>query len=230
VARTRITALVAAGAAAIALVLALISSSGAAASICGAGSGGGIAAPQLSGGTGITSGGTGTGTGTGTTTDQTSCAGKYVRPTRGIAWMPGRTDMGVDFDVTRHKPIVAIGDAVILGSDNRSGWPGGHFLWYRLLDGDHAGDVIYVAETMGRMLPTGTTVTAGERIATAMPGGTGTEWGWANKAGSPRAAPCYSEGMKTNSGREFARFLRHLGAKTADPPGPGPDYPSGKRC
>jgi hypothetical protein len=138
--------------------------------------------------------------------------------------------MGVDFDVTRHKPVVAIGDAVILGSDNHSGWPGGHFLWYRLLDGDHAGNIVYVAETMGRMAPVGTRVAAGERIATAKPGGTGTEWGWANKRGSPRAAPCYSEGMKTNSGKEFARFLRRLGARTADPPGPGPDYPSGKRC
>jgi hypothetical protein len=36
--------------------------------------------------------------------------------------------------------------------------------------------------------------------------------------------------MKTNSGKEMARFLRHLGARTADKPGPGPDYPSGARC
>jgi hypothetical protein len=138
--------------------------------------------------------------------------------------------MGVDFDVTHHKPIVAIGDAKIRGSDANSGWPGGHFLYYKLLDGDHAGDFIYVAETMSRMLPEGTSVSAGERIATALPSGTGTEWGWANRYGQPRAAPCYSEGMKTNSGAEFARFLRGLGATTADKPGPGPDRPSGPRC
>jgi hypothetical protein len=36
--------------------------------------------------------------------------------------------------------------------------------------------------------------------------------------------------MKTNSGAEFARFLRHLGATTADKPGPGPDWPTGPRC
>ena len=154
----------------------------------------------------------------------------YVDPLRGAAWMPGRTDMGVDFSVTRHKPIVAIGDAKIRGSDNRSGWPGGHFMYYKLLDGDHAGDFIYVAETMGRMLPEGTVVSAGERIATALPGGTGTEWGWANRLGEPRAAPCYSEGVETNSGAEMARFLRSLGGTTADKPGPGSDFPSGSRC
>ena len=154
----------------------------------------------------------------------------YVNPIRGKAWLVGRTDMGVDYSVTRHKPIVAIGDAKIRGSDNHSGWPGGHFLYYKLLDGSHAGGFIYVAETMGRMLPEGTVVSAGERIATAYPGGTGTEWGWANRRGEPRAAPCYSEGMKTNSGAEFARFLRHLGAPTADRPGPGPDWPTGARC
>ena len=154
----------------------------------------------------------------------------YVNPIRGTAWIPGRTDMGVDYSVTRHKPIVAIADAKIRGSDNRSGWPGGHFLYYKLLDGSRAGNFIFVAETMGRMLPKGTVVAAGERIATAYPGGTGTEWGWANRLGQPRAAPCYSEGMKTNSGAEMARFLRHLGAKTADKPGPGPDWPTGRRC
>jgi hypothetical protein len=200
--------------------LAVAGPTGAATPRCGGGGGGGIG-PQVTGGTGIT---------TQHRHRRTCTTLGYVNPIRGTAWLPGRTDMGVDFSVTRHKPIVAIGDALILGSDNHSGWPGGHFMWYRLLDGDHAGYVIFVAETMGRMLPAGTTVTAGQRIATAKPGGTGTEWGWASKLGSPRAAACYSEGMKTNSGKEFARFLRHLGAETADPPGPGPDYPSGRRC
>jgi murein DD-endopeptidase MepM/ murein hydrolase activator NlpD len=160
----------------------------------------------------------------------TAAPGTYVNPIRGVAWIPGRIDMGVDFSVTRHKPIVAIGDAKIRGSDADSGWPGGHFLYYKLLDGDHAGNFIYVAETMSRMVPEGTVVQAGGRIATALPGGTGTEWGWANRFGQPRAAPCYSEGLSTNSGAEFARFLRALGATTVDKPGPGPDWPSGPRC
>ena len=76
----------------------------------------------------------------------------------------------------------------------------------------------------------GTSVAAGQGIASALSGGTGLETGWANRFGSTRAAPCYKEGMKTNSGAEMARFLRSLGAKTADKPGPGPDYPVGSRC
>src|SRR5581483_12348320 len=40
----------------------------------------------------------------------------YVNPIRGAAWLVGRTDMGVDYGVTRRAPIVAIGDALVLGS------------------------------------------------------------------------------------------------------------------
>ena len=46
----------------------------------------------------------------------------------------------------------------------------------------------------------------------------------------PRAAPCYSEGMDTNSGKEFTRFMKALGAKVEMDPGPGPDYPTGPLC
>jgi hypothetical protein len=204
------------------------------ASTCGGGSGGGggigpSALASATGGAGVTTAHRRHRHHRRHRTHRCAAAG-YVNPIKGKAWWAGRTDMGVDYSVNRRKPIRAIGNAVILGSDNHSGWPGGHYLWYKLLDGDHAGYVIYVAETMGHLLPAGTHVAAGERIATAKPGGTGTEWGWSNRRGDPRAAPCYSEGMKTNSGREMARFLRHLGAPTADKPGPGPDYPAGKRC
>lgn len=90
-------------------------------------------------------------------------------------WEPARTDMGVDWFVTRPLPVLAIGDAVILGSDsNDRGWPGSHFIWYQLLDGSHAGDVIYVAEHIKHLLPAGAHVRAGQKIAEALPGGTGT--------------------------------------------------------
>ena len=42
--------------------------------------------------------------------------------------------------------------------------------------------------------------------------------------------PCYKEGKKTNSGKEFARFLIKIGVDVADDPGPGADYPTGRRC
>ncbi len=156
--------------------------------------------------------------------------GAYIDPFASANWQPSRTDMGVDWLPVRQMPVLAIGDAVILGSDSHSPWPGHHLIWYRLLDGSHAGYIVYVAEHLKRMLPAGRTVRAGQRIATALPGYPWTEWGWADKYGSPRALPCYREGMQTNSGKEMARFLQSLDATVGDPPGSGADWPIGKRC
>ena len=166
-------------------------------------------------------------------TDSSSCPTPrpYVNPLKSGGWLPGRIDMGVDLVPQRRRRVVAIGDAKILGSDSSSGWPGGHFIWYRLLDGDHAGSIIYVAEHLANLVPAGTRVSAGQRIATALPGSPWTEWGWATANGDPRAAPCYREGMATNSGRQFARFLQSLGAHpTEERQEPGPNRPSGKLC
>jgi len=154
----------------------------------------------------------------------------YVNPIKPGRWIAGRIDMGVDYIATRRTGVVAIGDAQIMGAYRTSGWPGGHYLWYQLLNGDHRGDYIYVAEKLRKMKPAGTTVDAGQRIAVAKPGWPGTEWGWATRSGQPRAAPCYSEGMKTHSGKEMARFLASLGAEVADKVRDGPDYPTGTRC
>jgi hypothetical protein len=154
----------------------------------------------------------------------------YIDPFTDEGWEPARTDMGVDWIPVRRLPVLAIGDAVILGSDGHSGWPGKHIIWYQLRDGSHAGDVIYVAEHLTQLLPTGSVVRAGQRIATALPGSPWTEWGWADEYGSPRAYPCYREGRQTNSGKEMARFMQSLGATVADPPGRGPDRPTGKLC
>jgi murein DD-endopeptidase MepM/ murein hydrolase activator NlpD len=157
--------------------------------------------------------------------------GAYVNPFKGQRWYAGRIDMGVDYMARRREPVRAIGRAKVLGADRHSGWPGGHFIWYKLLRGDHRGDIIYVAETLKHLVPRGTTVPAGHRIATALPGGTGTEWGWATRSGQARAAPCYHEGMRTNSGKQMARFLLSLGADVGDRVRRrGSDEPSGRRC
>jgi hypothetical protein len=126
--------------------------------------------------------------------------------------------------------VLAIGDALILGADNHASWPGHHVIWYRLLNGSHRGDVIYVAEHLKRLARAGRVVHAGQRIAIALPGYPWTEWGWATAYGSPRAMPCYKEGHKTNSGKEMARFLGALGAPFGDAPGHGSSFPSGRRC
>ncbi len=155
----------------------------------------------------------------------------YVNPVADPAWYPERTDMGVDYGAGRKLPVPAIGDAMILGSDSEdTGWPGGHFLWYVLLNGDHAGDVVYVAEHLRNLAPAGKYVRAGQQIATALPGSPGTEWGWATTYGETVAHPCYTEGKKTAAGKEFARFLLSLGATVRDQPGAGPDKPQGRRC
>jgi len=156
---------------------------------------------------------------------------RYINPFKAPGWQPARTDMGVDWIPTRKLPVLAIGDALILGSiSSHSGWPGGHIIWYQLSDGSHAGDVIYVAEHLRNLLPAGRRVRAGQQIALALPGYPWTEWGWADPDGSPRAYPCYHEGEQTNSGREIARFMESLGATVYDPPGRGPSQPTGKLC
>lgn len=154
----------------------------------------------------------------------------YINPFTDPGWSPSRTDMGVDWIPAHKEPVLAIGDAVILGSEWHSGWPGGRIIWYQLLNGSHAGDVIYVAENLRHLLPAGTTVKAGQQIAVALPGYPWTEWGWANADGETRAQPCYKDGRQTNSGKEMARFMESLGAPVGENPGPGPDQPSGKLC
>jgi hypothetical protein len=206
----RLKAGIATAAAASAIVIGGLAPAGASSGTCDDGSGGGTAA------TGSTCGGGG--------------GGKYINPFRHQSWYAGRIDMGVDYMPNHRYPVRAIGKAKILGSDSNSGWPGGHFIWYKLLRGDHKGNIIFVAETLKRLVPAGTIVGPGDQIAKALPGGTGIEMGWANKRGEPRAARCYTEGMKTHSGREMARFLNELGADVISKAKTAPDYPTGKRC
>ncbi len=149
---------------------------------------------------------------------------RYVDPFTDDGWYPERTDMGVDWGAGRKLPVRAIGDAVILGSSSHAGWPDGRFIFYALLGGDHAGDVVYVAEHLRNLAPTGTYVRAGQQIATALPGSPGTEWGWATPYGETVAHPCYTfDGKKTAAGKEMARFMISLRAQVHDQPGPGPD-------
>jgi hypothetical protein len=154
----------------------------------------------------------------------------YVNPFANPAWKPWRIDMGIDWKPRRALPVVAIGQAVILGSDNHAQWPGHHLIWYQLLSGDHAGDVIYVAEHLRSLVPAGTAVNAEQQIAVALPGRPWTEWGFANPGGGPIAWACHREGKQTRAGKEMARFLAELGARTAKSPGTGPDHPLGTRC
>lgn len=155
----------------------------------------------------------------------------YVDPFTDPAWGPARTDMGVDWIPAHRLPVLAIGDAVILGSDSHADWPGHHIIWYQLLDGSHAGDIVYVAEHLRKLVRVGTFVRAGQQIGVALPGFPYTEWGWATEYGSPVAYPCYKvDGEQTKAGKEMARFMMNLGAHVYDAPGRGPSYPRLRRC
>jgi murein DD-endopeptidase MepM/ murein hydrolase activator NlpD len=157
-------------------------------------------------------------------------AARYVNPFSDPRWIPGRIDMGMDWVPLRKLPVRAVGDAVILGADNHSGWPGHHIIWYQLTDGPLQGDIIYVAEHLTALARAGASVRAGQRIAVAVPGYPYIETGWADAYGSPRAYPCYHEGVATNSGREIARFLGTLGAPLGMAPPRVGARPSGRRC
>jgi murein DD-endopeptidase MepM/ murein hydrolase activator NlpD len=153
----------------------------------------------------------------------------YVNPFRSGSWSPARTDQGVDWIPNGPSPVVAIGDGVVTYSSTSSGWPGGGFITYRLSNGSHAGLYIYVAEHLTNLLPVGTRVSAGQTIATALPGYPWTEWGWASPSGpSPAPSAQYggaANGSATAGGKAFARFLIEIGARPLQDPGPGPDRP-----
>lgn len=158
-------------------------------------------------------------------------ADNYINPFAATGWEASRTDMGVDWVAAQPEPVLAIGDGVILGSDWHAPWPGKRIIWYQLTGGSHAGDVVYVAENLRHLLAAGTQVMAGQKIAEALPGYPGTEWGWADQYGTPIAFPCYRDGRQTRSGKRMARFLEELGAAVGDPVSlAGPDGPVGRLC
>ena len=152
-----------------------------------------------------------------------------MNPFTDPGWSPSRTDMGVDWIPARPEPVLAVGDAIVLGADHRAPWPGGRIIWYQLTDGSHAGDIIYVAEHLRHLVATGTVVKAGQKIAEALPGYPWIEMGWADQYGSPIAYPCYHEGEQTRAGKRMARFLQELGATVYDNPGAVPDTPNGAK-
>lgn len=101
----------------------------------------------------------------------------YVNPIPGA--QVGRTDMGIDANLKPGDPILAIGNAKVLGI--MGNWYAGQpYMAYQLLDGPAKGRVVYVAEQITNMAKPGTVVKAGQPVANYAPAGTGIEMGWAN--------------------------------------------------
>jgi peptidoglycan hydrolase-like protein with peptidoglycan-binding domain len=155
----------------------------------------------------------------------------YVNPF-GLATqlVAGRIDEGVDYHGV--GPILAIGDAVVVGDGLPSRWPGHHYLLYKLSNGVHAGRYVYVAEAIVPKVGAGQKVRAGDVICDfgpdAAPGrspGIETGWGSATLNRAYAAATTgYKEGQMTDAGKAFARLLHHLGAPVVSFD-EGPEFP-----
>ena len=131
----------------------------------------------------------------------------YVSPF--VDAVRGRIDQGVDF--VGSGPIKAIGKARIL-KIGAPGWPGGGGVLYRLLDGSHAGQVVFVYEGIAPTVHAGQLVMAGQQIGTFVPGSsTGIEIGFADSNGVPLSHATYHEGDVTKWGRRMAEFLSTIG-------------------
>jgi murein DD-endopeptidase MepM/ murein hydrolase activator NlpD len=140
---------------------------------------------------------------------------EYVSPF--LSATTGRIDQGVDFTGT--GPIAAVGDAKVL-SVGAPGWPEGGGVLYELLDGQRAGQVIFVYEGVQATVRPGQHVSAGEQIATFVPGGS-IEMGFADANGVPLSHGEYVEGKATVWGREMASFLSKIGGASGLAPGFG---------
>jgi hypothetical protein len=157
--------------------------------------------------------------------------GGYVNPLHPGWYGLARTDQGVDYLPNgNNTPVLAIGDGVVTYMNQNSGWPGLHgYMVYKLTAGPKAGYYIYVSENLTNMLPVGTVVHPGQQIAYSQPGYAWTEWGWSQPPGNVDwPAVRYNglpDGTPTAGGLAFARFMRELGAGTAQDPGPGRDVP-----
>ena len=148
--------------------------------------------------------------------------GGYRNPLRSIsALRVERVDQGVDYGGS--GPLYAIGDGVITNTVN-SGWPGGAFISYKLLDGPAAGHYVYVAENVVPRVRVGQMVNSNTVIGTLINAYPDMETGWANPPGLGDAAAgaagqwtttAESKSLPTAYGLNFSQLLAALGA----PPG-----------
>jgi hypothetical protein len=138
----------------------------------------------------------------------------YANPFRDVKNLsPERIDQGVDYGGT--GPVYAIGNAVV-ENVTASGWPGGTFIQYKLLDGPAAGMHVYLAEDVHPNVTVGQLVNANTVLGTMYGGPHGIETGWADpNPGTQRAlgASQWREGgNSTADGVNFNGLLTALGA------------------
>ena len=149
-------------------------------------------------------------------------AGGYRNPLRAIRNLTSeRVDQGVDYGGS--GPIYALGDGVVLNTTN-SGWPGGTFISYQLLDGPARGDIVYTAENVVPQVSVGQQVTSSSVVGTLVNAWPNLEIGWAAYPGSGESAAQAAGQWSADSdaisrptayGENFSQLLAALGC----PPG-----------
>ena len=148
----------------------------------------------------------------------------YVNPLASAIVNPERVDQGVDYAGVGKLVAIGAGRVTRLATES-SGWPG-TFIQYQLLGGADAGCYVYYAEGVvpADGLHVGDTVSAGEPIATIIPGyPTGIELGWGAGVGTKAYAKVAGQWDPTDdedniasaAGKSFSALIAALGG----PPG-----------
>jgi hypothetical protein len=148
-------------------------------------------------------------------TAATPNASGYVNPLANAQVRPERIDQGVDY--AGSGTLGALGPGVVTKVvQSGSGWEGGGFVEYKLTAGPYAGRYVFYAEGVTPTVQVGQTLTAGQPVATIIPGSShGIEIGWGSGQGESAYASAhgggYSEGQMTAAGKAFSDLIGSLG-------------------
>jgi murein DD-endopeptidase MepM/ murein hydrolase activator NlpD len=139
----------------------------------------------------------------------------YVNPLANAQVTPERIDQGVDYAGT--GSLGAIGPGVVTQVvPTGSGWEGEGYVEYKLTAGPYAGKSVFYAEGVTPTVSVGQTLSAGQQVATLIPGSPhGIEIGWAAGKGEQAYASAYgggyTEGQPTAAGKAFSDLVASLG-------------------
>lgn len=151
----------------------------------------------------------------------------YQDPLRGVRRLRvARTDQGVDYFGMAWSPIYPIGRCHVTWVSVKSGWPGGGVVHYLLLDGSHAGEIIYVAEWIKPAVAIGDVIEPTHVLARFRFNldrrFRGIETGFI-RPGTHEPCSTDTSGRPTEGGIRMTRFLNRLGCPSQQHFGAGPD-------
>jgi biotin carboxyl carrier protein len=142
-------------------------------------------------------------------------ASGYVNPLANASVRAERIDQGVDYAGT--GTVGALGPGVVTQVvPSGSGWEGGGYVEYKLTAGPYAGRYVFAAEGVTPTVSVGQTVSAGQPVATIIPGRrpasrSALPRAWGQSAYASRYGGGYSEGQLTAPGQAFSNLIASLG-------------------